>query len=373
MRFQKLLNPQDKTLSQDAKKFIRDIKSLQPQVKNERPTTTYPTNIARFISFEGIRALDLQRYGEKVQLSEKTIEELVMATIKDPSDTSYMREGRPQRLIKQKVNLAQNNLDIQSKIDVVKQALEQKLVATPSDIQNLNLAVQVILGRMEEKQLTKENLDVIVQAVKNIGLQNAQPTTLDNTKQFYTPAEFIAQKAEIMAYMFAQNPNLIEFAVIYNNKNKPVNSITAGDFVDLLNTNQMAFLNTFRDYVFDIKRLIFIPTSLIQALLQADPDALIPTSSSASSSSSPASSSTGVPPLMPASPSQLESLKQAQRDIQERMKEIEQDVESNSTISASTFVKKGVSGVPKELKTLREEYTDLQRKLKKIQKQIVNA
>jgi hypothetical protein len=105
------------------------------------------------LDFDKIQAIDIENFGTKIQLSEKTIEELFHTRIPDPQDTQWLNEknrlvavyqargftpeqieielninkplGREQRTIKTKQNIGQSALSTSDKLYEIKQEIEE--------------------------------------------------------------------------------------------------------------------------------------------------------------------------------------------------------------------------------------------------------
>jgi DNA segregation ATPase FtsK/SpoIIIE-like protein len=105
------------------------------------------------LDFDKIQAIDIENFGSKIQLSEKTIEELFHTRIPDNQDTQWLREkarlivvyqargltpqqielelnnnkplGREQRTIKSHQNIGQSALSMADKLYEIKQEIEE--------------------------------------------------------------------------------------------------------------------------------------------------------------------------------------------------------------------------------------------------------
>lgn len=151
----------------DPKKFyISGIK--RPGFQRESP-------LPRQVDFDALELLDINLYGEKVQLSKKTLDELMTVTLPDPDDKTYKMEGRPQRTVKVKYNLAEigkSAADVSTKLEVIKQAIDQNRISTTTEVQNLRSALIEIIkanpGVMQNQP--SGSLPIIQQAVQHSGV-----------------------------------------------------------------------------------------------------------------------------------------------------------------------------------------------------------
>jgi hypothetical protein len=141
----------------------------------KRPGFMVDDPLPRNVDFDALALLDINLYGEKVQLSKKTLDELMDVTLPDPLDKTFMMEGRPQRTIKLKYNLAdiaKSAADVSTKLEVVKQAIDQNRVSTITEIQNLRDALFQIVkenpGVMNNQP--QGSLPIIQQAVQHAGI-----------------------------------------------------------------------------------------------------------------------------------------------------------------------------------------------------------
>lgn len=133
-----------------------------------RPSFMSPTIHARLpIDFDKLQALDIEKFGSKVQLGEKQLEKLTMVAVPDPQDIQWLKERA--RLVNVLRRAGMNNTQIKQELEVNKPlGREQRTINKPSK----NIARESSLS-------TKKKLEEIKQEIDNGNAQSrAQQATL---------------------------------------------------------------------------------------------------------------------------------------------------------------------------------------------------
>ena len=141
--------------------FAEDISNINQRHGNvygnhdiQRPASLVETPLARMaVNFDKLQAIDLQNFGAKVQLSDKTLKQIFNIEIPDPLDTKWLDEknrivdnlkirgfsdkdilnhleankplGRPQRTNTQKGNIGNSVLSLSNKLSEILEEIRQ--------------------------------------------------------------------------------------------------------------------------------------------------------------------------------------------------------------------------------------------------------
>lgn len=189
-----------------------------------RPAFLAPDILPRDpLDFEKISALNLAQFGAKVQLSEKTLNDLLGVVIPDPSDRSWLDEknrrirlgeteeqlernpplGRPQRTIKKRINFGEAKLGLQASINAIKTAVDAGRAETIEQKRLLGLEIARVFSSTENiRKLTGRNMSELKQAIDRLKVPNSY---LANgfKHRIFSFREFVEQQGLITLFLLS--------------------------------------------------------------------------------------------------------------------------------------------------------------------------
>jgi hypothetical protein len=175
------------------KSGIEKTKQSNPHFKNIR-TGTGNYNIQRnnfiapgikgreVIDFEKLQLQDIETAGIKVQLGDKTLQQLFGIQVDDKTDKAWIDEynrrkaagesdaqinamppfGRPQRKVNKNVNFASQGLALDDKLELLKTAMSSNHIENQAELAKISTSVALILGDQRTLEaLTTNNLNEI--------------------------------------------------------------------------------------------------------------------------------------------------------------------------------------------------------------------
>jgi len=134
------------------------------------------------IDFEKLQLQDIESAGIKVQLGDKTLQQLFGIQVKDPTDKAWLDEynrrktagesdeqinamppfGRPQRKVNKNVNFASQGLALDDRLELLKTAMSSNHIENQAELAKISTSVALILGDQKTLEaLTTNNLDEI--------------------------------------------------------------------------------------------------------------------------------------------------------------------------------------------------------------------
>jgi len=141
------------------------------------------------IDFERLEALDVEQAGIKVQLGDKTLEQLFKIQIDDPSDIAWIQEkerrlrageteaqireklplGRPQRKISKMTNFGEQSLSVDDKLELLKTAALQGSADNKNSMARLIASTASILSDVDSlKSITSTGYADLKQLVSRM-------------------------------------------------------------------------------------------------------------------------------------------------------------------------------------------------------------
>ena len=175
------------------KSGIEKTKQSNPHFENIR-TGTGNYNIQRnnflapgikgreAIDFEKLQLQDIETAGIKVQLGDKTLQQLFGIQVEDKTDKAWLDEynrrkaagetdaqinamppfGRPQRKVNKNVNFAAQGLALDDRLELLKTAMSSNHIENKAELAKISTSIAVILGDQQNLEaLTTNNLNEI--------------------------------------------------------------------------------------------------------------------------------------------------------------------------------------------------------------------
>jgi hypothetical protein len=143
------------------------------------------------LDFEKLQAQDISEGGIKVQLGDKTIEQLFKIQVPDPTDIEWINEynrriaanetpddlaqmppfGRPQRQVSQTKNFAQQGMQLNERVDMLSAAVLQGRTESKEDMGRVMASIANILGSVRDvEQLTSANFSSLRRVIASINI-----------------------------------------------------------------------------------------------------------------------------------------------------------------------------------------------------------
>ena len=190
----------------------------------QRPSFTAPDILPRHeIDFDKINALNLAQFGAKVQLGEETLEALLGVSLPDPSDRSWIAEynrrkaageteeqlkrnppfGRPQRMIKKRINFGEAKLNLDGSVAAITAAVEAGRAETLEQRRVLGIEVARVLGTAENiRDLSRRQTTQITNAVNRLKIpKDWRANNFEH--RFWTNDEFKQKKGPISLFLMS--------------------------------------------------------------------------------------------------------------------------------------------------------------------------
>ena len=127
-----------------------------------------------FLTPSQIEARDIKQFGQKVQLSEKTLKALATEIdVPDPLDTNFLAEGRPQRTVKKRVNAADAALSVKDTISALNTLVTKQGAAGIQATTALGARIgSLITDKFDEiADLSDEQFKILQEAISKVGIQ----------------------------------------------------------------------------------------------------------------------------------------------------------------------------------------------------------
>ena len=137
--------------------------------------------VTRNISFDTIRALDISRHGKKVQLSDKTVQDLVMVRLPDPNDKTYLQEGRKQRTKLMRVDINNNLLPLKEKLAAIEAAIAQGVVASEAQSESI---IESLVNIVDSNKNLGEEIKQISSIVLSLNINESYKTLIGDNIRF---------------------------------------------------------------------------------------------------------------------------------------------------------------------------------------------
>ena len=172
--------------------------------------------------FERLRALDIEKHGMKVQLGEKTIADLVMTKVPDPTDIEWLVEkarlaaagfpdrlpfGRLQRTVDKRINVASAALTNQDRLAALTQMIRDNRTQADADVHAIQNQLMALLG--DVKFLTDMTNKTLAEILNIIRLSN-MPTdyiAAGIPYRFLNLEQFREDLGKNMMFFLAKAPN----------------------------------------------------------------------------------------------------------------------------------------------------------------------
>jgi hypothetical protein len=162
------------------------------------------------LDFEKLQAQDISEGGIKVQLGDKTIEQLFKIQVPDPTDIEWLDEynrridggetpdnlvqmppfGRPQRQVSQTKNFAQQGESVNNQVEILTAAVLQGHTETKEQMAEITASVARILGSNNNlQQLSRSNMGSLQEIIRRM-----------NVPKNYRSAGFLHQLFDLAQY-----------------------------------------------------------------------------------------------------------------------------------------------------------------------------
>lgn len=185
------------------------------------------------VDFDKLNAQDLEAQGIKVQLGERTIEQLFKTYVKDKTDVEWLNEsnrrrtagetpeqlrnnppfGREQRKVSKITNFADQSVDLDTKLNRISSSVRQGRDETKVEMANIAAEVARILtdvGNLDA--MTSTQLAAISAVINRMSLPKS-PQTAGFTNRIFTIRQYRAQQGLINLFLLSnvdQNRSLEE-------------------------------------------------------------------------------------------------------------------------------------------------------------------
>jgi hypothetical protein len=187
----------------------------------------------------------MQDAGVKVQLGDKTLQQLFGIQVVDKTDTAWLKEynrrktagesdeqlksfppfGRTQRKVKKSVNFAQQGLQLEDKIEMLKTAVSSNHIENKQEIADVSTQIAILLGTTADLDtLTNKNL----LEIKNIASRLNIPRnwrTAGLTHRIYSWKQYQQELGPINMFLLNMTPS--------NRLNFPVKNLKGTKYIKL--------------------------------------------------------------------------------------------------------------------------------------------
>jgi hypothetical protein len=120
----------------------------------------------RGYDFNGMEKLNIQQNGIKIQLGEKTLNELFKTEVLDETDVTFNAEGRPQRKKVVYKNITDMSLSISDKLTMLKTMILTNPNVSLSAVDDILIAVKDFLNINALSKLTQQDMDMLSESLK---------------------------------------------------------------------------------------------------------------------------------------------------------------------------------------------------------------
>jgi len=193
-----------------------------------RPSFEAPEIRPRDVDFDKLAAADIEKSGIKVQLGQKTLEQLFKIQVPDPTDVEWIAEkkariangeseedikanppfGRQQRTIAKMTNFGSTQLNLDEKIQTLKQAVQRGFADnTTTQVRVIAKLAEILQDQDDLIHLTKFGFQIIREAIEQMAIPKnwrdmGIPTRLVSFNQYNIPG----QKGLINLYLLSNVP-----------------------------------------------------------------------------------------------------------------------------------------------------------------------
>lgn len=137
------------------------------------------------IDFGRLASVNTSQFGQKVQLSDKTLDKLFRVSIPDPTDKAWLAEkerllligrtdkpfGREQRTIRKRINFGEQSQGAKTDISLIQSAINEGFARTREERALLGAKISQLLANTEEvKKLNQSQVDALVKAIGKVRL-----------------------------------------------------------------------------------------------------------------------------------------------------------------------------------------------------------
>ena len=206
-----------------------------------------PVKGREVISFEKLQAQDIESAGVKVQLGDKTIEQLLKIQVDDPTDVKWIDEknrrlrageteeeikqnppfGRPQRKVSRMTNFGMMGLRLEDKIEAISTALKNGNALPKVQLAEITANImQLISDQKEVSKMTKVEIDSIKKSIDQLNINKNHKIALPDLPQVIDKETFDKHKGAILLYLLANVP-------LGRNIDKPVYSNLSKQYITI--------------------------------------------------------------------------------------------------------------------------------------------
>jgi len=193
-----------------------------------RPSSEAPEIRPRDVDFDKLAAADIEKSGIKVQLGQKTLEQLFKIQVPDPTDVEWIAEknrritsgeseadikanppfGRQQRTIAKMTNFGASGLNLDEKIKTLQQAVQSGFADNSTTQAQMIANIALILQNQSDlDRMRQGDTKTIVDSIKQMAIPKnwrdmGFPTRLVSFSQYRIPA----QKGLINLFLLSNIP-----------------------------------------------------------------------------------------------------------------------------------------------------------------------
>ena len=171
----------------------------------------------RDVDFERVRALDLINNGARIQISKKSLMDMLTIQVPDPNDTTFLAELRPQRLMSIAKNLGQlaqtqarNGVEIQERIAALHTMLDTGLNAAGENNAAVGSIVSQVLGGVDLEDLQPVAKKAIFDSLRTMNIVVTPEATEIGGKRYLTRDEYIKNFPDLAVQLTARAMALSE-------------------------------------------------------------------------------------------------------------------------------------------------------------------
>lgn len=188
--------------------------------------------------FDNLQAVDLSNFGQKVQLSDKTLDELLNIRVPDPTDLTWLAEkvrlaaagrsnelplGRPQRTITSRISFGDAKLSMDNQVQAIRAAVQAGRTESKQDMLNLAAAIAKVVEDIDAfDRLSTDSQTVIKKAIEGLDI----PRTWEAaglSRRLWNWDMFKGNKGPIHEFIMANHPAGLSFDTpVWNRTNRTI-------------------------------------------------------------------------------------------------------------------------------------------------------
>lgn len=169
------------------------------------------------VDFDSINAINLAQFGQKVHLSDKTVNDLLRVNVKDPQDFAWIEEkkrlealgidslpfGRKQRTIQRRINFGEASLNNEERLAAIKSAVDAGRSESREERAQLGVQIAEALTNLDDvKNMTERQLLDITQSIGRLKIPKHWKAA-GFEHRLWTGRQFNEQKGPITMFLLA--------------------------------------------------------------------------------------------------------------------------------------------------------------------------